>query len=102
MMEDIERAKKRIAENRVSLNEQARRAELNEDKARKEAREKERAKLKTSEEKVFAVTLDNVAKPQLELKEEKDKEKDKKGGFLSSVVGSPTTLAFSGRPLPFG
>jgi carboxyl-terminal processing protease len=78
VMEDIERTKKRIAENRVSLNEQTRRAEKTEDKARVEKREKERAQLKNSEEKVYTVTLDNVAKAQLELKAEKEKEKDKK------------------------
>ena len=78
VMEDIERQKKRIAENRVSLNEKARRAELDEDKARKEKREKDRANLKGPEEKVYTITLDNVSKPQLELKDDKEKEKDKK------------------------
>jgi carboxyl-terminal processing protease len=78
VMDDIERQKKRIAENRVSLNEKSRRAELDEDKARKEKREKDRASHKAPDEKVYTITLDNVSKPQLELKDDKEKEKDKK------------------------
>ena len=41
-MEDMERLRKRLDENRISLNEDVRRAELNEDKLRKETRSKER------------------------------------------------------------
>jgi len=78
VMEDIERSKKRIAENKISLNEKARRTELDEDKARKEKRDQERSKLKVPADKVFSVTLDNVEKPELEPKEDKEKEKDKK------------------------
>ena len=73
--EDIERAKKRIAENKISLNQQTRRAELDEDKARKEKRNTERAKLKHVEGLVFTVTLDNASKPELEPKKEKKDEK---------------------------
>lgn len=74
IMEDGERLKKRIAENKISLNEKARKAEADEDKARKEARKAERAKQKPADEKVYAVTLANAANPELELKVEKKPE----------------------------
>ncbi len=67
IMEDLDAAKKRQAENKVSLNEKLRRAEIEQDKARKEARTAARAKLKQPEAKVYSVTLDNVAKPELKL-----------------------------------
>ncbi|HEV7866667.1 MAG TPA: carboxy terminal-processing peptidase, partial [Chthoniobacteraceae bacterium] len=51
--EDLARVKERLAENRISLNEKARRAELEEDKARKERRIAERAQAKLPEQKVF-------------------------------------------------
>ena len=73
--EDIARMKKRIAENKISLNQETRRAELDEDKARKENRKAERAKFKHEAEQVFIVTLDNAAKPDLEIKKDKKDEK---------------------------
>src|SRR5438552_15626277 len=42
VMEDMERLRKRLDENRISLNEDTRRVELNDDKIRKETRAKER------------------------------------------------------------
>ena len=42
VMEDMERLRRRLDENHISLNEDVRRKELNEDKLRKEARSKER------------------------------------------------------------
>ncbi len=74
IMEDAERIKKRVAENKVSLNEKARKAEVEEEKTRKEARKAERAKQKGPEEKVFSVTLANAGKPELEPKVEKKPE----------------------------
>ena len=71
IVEDMARMKGRVAENKVSLNEKIRRSELDEDKARKEKRTAERTKQKQAEEKVFAVTLDNAADPELQLKKEK-------------------------------
>ena len=65
--EDLAAAKKRQAENKVSLNEKARRAEIEQDKARKEVRTAARAKLKQPEAKVYSVTLENVSKPELKL-----------------------------------
>ena len=65
--EDLLKVKTRIAENRVSLNLDKRRAEIEEDKALKDKRTAARAKLKVLDEKRYAVTLDNAAKPELQL-----------------------------------
>ena len=65
--EDLDAAKKRVADNKVSLNEKARRAEIEQDKARKDARTAAREKIKHPEAKVYNVTLDNVSKPELQL-----------------------------------
>jgi carboxyl-terminal processing protease len=67
LSQDLEKAKRRIAENKVSLNREARQREIDEEKALKEQRNAERDKLKTPEQKVFALTLDNVTKPELQL-----------------------------------
>jgi carboxyl-terminal processing protease len=79
ILEDIERAKKRIAENKISLNEKVRRAELDEDKVRKETRTAERAKLKRPDEKVYEVTVDDATNPELKVKEDKKPAKDTAG-----------------------
>jgi carboxyl-terminal processing protease len=76
--EDLDRVKQRLAENKLSLNEKERRRELDESKARKEARTAERAKLKVPEQKVFAVTLENVNKPELQLATNEKKVDEKK------------------------
>ena len=73
--EDLSLVKTRLAENRVSLNIDKRRAEIEEDKARKENRAAARAKLKPVDEKRYTVTLDNAAKPELQLAKN-----EKKGG----------------------
>src|SRR6185503_4915078 len=65
--EDLDEIKKRLADNKVSLNEKARRAEIEEDKARRDARTAARAKIKQPDAKTYAVTLDNVNKPELQL-----------------------------------
>ncbi len=71
VLEDMTRLKTRVAENKVSLNEKIRRAELDEDKGRKEKRTSERAKLTPANDVVYAVTLDNAAEPELQVKKEK-------------------------------
>lgn len=73
--EDLERVKQRRAENKISLNEKLRRAELEQEKARKESRIAERAKVKPPEQKVFSLTLENLAKPELQLVTAKEDEK---------------------------
>ena len=66
VMEDMERLRKRLDENRISLNEDTRRTELNEDKVRKEARSKERLARQGEEMKMIRITLDNVDKPNIQ------------------------------------
>jgi carboxyl-terminal processing protease len=65
--EDLEEVKKRLAENRVSLNEKARRAEIEEDKAQEGKRNAAREKIKSPDIKSYSITLDNVTKPELQL-----------------------------------
>lgn len=65
VMEDMERLRKRLDENRISLNEDVRRAELNEDKLRKETRAQERLARQGEEMQMIRLTLDNVDKPNI-------------------------------------
>jgi len=67
VMEDMERLRKKLDENRISLNEDTRRAELNEDKIRKETRATERLAHQGSEMEIYRLTLDTVDKPDLQL-----------------------------------
>jgi len=67
VMEDMGRLRKKLDENRISLNEDARRAELNEDKIRKETRATERLAHQGSEMETYRLTLDTVDKPDLQL-----------------------------------
>src|SRR5437762_1711711 len=66
VMEDMERLRKRLDENRISLNEDARKAELNVDKIRKETRAQERLARHDEEMQMIRLTLDNVDKPNLQ------------------------------------
>jgi carboxyl-terminal processing protease len=65
--EDLQEVTKRLAGNRVSLNEKARRAEIEEDKARKDKRAAAREKIKQPDAKTYTLTLDNLSKPELQL-----------------------------------
>jgi carboxyl-terminal processing protease len=65
-MEDMDRLRKRLDENRISLNEDTRKTELNEDKIRKETRAKERLARHDEEMQMIRLTLDNVDKPNLQ------------------------------------
>jgi carboxyl-terminal processing protease len=67
VMEDMDRLRHKIDENRITLNEDSRRKELQEDKVRKEARSKERLARHEEEPRVYRVTLDTVDKPNLQL-----------------------------------
>src|SRR5438132_9887998 len=67
VMEDIGRLQQKIKDNRISLNEDARRKELEEDKIRKETRSKERLARHDEEPRVYRLTLDTVDKPNLQL-----------------------------------
>ncbi|MEP6937003.1 MAG: carboxy terminal-processing peptidase [Chthoniobacterales bacterium] len=66
VMEDMARLRKKLDENRITLNEDIRRAELNEDKLRKETRAKERLARQGEDMRMFRLTLDTVDKPNLQ------------------------------------
>ncbi|HYJ06077.1 MAG TPA: carboxy terminal-processing peptidase, partial [Chthoniobacterales bacterium] len=66
VMEDMDRLRKRLDENRISLNEDVRRSELNEDKLRKETRATERLARQGEEMQMIRLTLDNVEKPNIQ------------------------------------
>ena len=67
VMDDIGRLRHKLDENRISLNEDARKKELQEDKLRKETRSKERLARNQEEPRIYRVTLDTVDKPNLQL-----------------------------------
>ncbi|MFN2477297.1 MAG: carboxy terminal-processing peptidase [Chthoniobacterales bacterium] len=67
VMEDMERLRRKLDDNRISLNEDVRRAEMNEDKLRKEARSKDRLARQTEDTRIFRLTLDTVDKPNLQM-----------------------------------
>jgi hypothetical protein len=66
-MEDMERLRKKISDNRISLNEDTRRHEVDEEKTRKETRSKERLARNTEEPSIYRLTLETVDNPKLEL-----------------------------------
>src|SRR5438094_631164 len=67
VVEDMDRLRHKIDENRISLNEDARKQELADDKLRKETRSKERLARNQVEPSIYRVTLDTVDKPNLQL-----------------------------------
>jgi carboxyl-terminal processing protease len=67
VMEDMERLRHKLDENRITLNEDARKKEIQDDKARKELRSKERLARHDEEPSIYRVTLDTVDKPNLQL-----------------------------------
>src|SRR5438067_2214211 len=67
VMEDMDRLRHKIDENRISLNEDIRKTELAADKLRKETRSKERLARNQEEPRIYRVTLDTVDKPNLQL-----------------------------------
>jgi carboxyl-terminal processing protease len=67
VMEDINRLRHKLDENRISLNEDVRKKELQDDKLRKETRSKDRLARNQEEPQIYRVTLDTVDKPNLQL-----------------------------------
>src|SRR5213595_2130612 len=67
VMEDMDRLRHKIDENRISLNEDVRKKEIADDKVRKETRSKERLVRNQEEPQIYRVTLDTVDKPNLQL-----------------------------------
>jgi hypothetical protein len=66
-MEDMEKLREKLDQNRISLNEDVRRKELQEDKARKDLRAKERLARNEEEPRIYRLTLDTIDKPNLQL-----------------------------------
>jgi carboxyl-terminal processing protease len=67
VFEDMDRLRRKLDENRISLNEDARKKELQDDKLRKETRSKERLARNQEEPRIYRLTLDTVDKPNLQL-----------------------------------
>src|SRR5205823_14437005 len=67
VMEDMDRLRHKLDENRISLNEDLRRREIADDKIRKETRTKERLAHNDEEPRIYRLTLDTVDKPNLQL-----------------------------------
>jgi len=67
VMDDMDRLRHKIDENRISLNEDERKKELADDKLRKETRSKDRLARNQEEPSIYRVTLDTVDKPNLQL-----------------------------------
>jgi carboxyl-terminal processing protease len=67
VMEDMNRLRHKIDENRITLNEDVRKKEVADDKLRKETRSKERLARNQEEPSIYRVTLDTVDKPSLQL-----------------------------------
>src|SRR5213083_2384837 len=67
VMEDMDRLRHKIDENRITLNEDVRKKEVAEDKLRKEMRSKERLARNQEEPRIYRLTLDTVDKPNLQL-----------------------------------
>jgi carboxyl-terminal processing protease len=67
VMEDMERLRQKLTDNRISLNEDVRRKEIADDKVRKETRAKERLASNQEEPRIYRLTLDTVDKPNLQL-----------------------------------
>ncbi|MDQ3545335.1 MAG: carboxy terminal-processing peptidase [Verrucomicrobiota bacterium] len=67
VMDDLQRLRKKLDENRISLNEDVRRKEVDEQKARKETRSKERLARQEEEPSIYRVTLETIDAPKLEL-----------------------------------
>lgn len=67
VMEDMERLRKKLDDNRITLNEDVRKKELSEEKVRKETRSKERLARNTEEPSIYRLTLETVDNPKLQL-----------------------------------
>ncbi len=86
VMEDMERLRKKLDDNRISLNEDVRRKEVAEQKARKEKRSQERLARKEEEPNIYRVTLENIDSPKLELIMYPGKTAEAKGKGASAKV----------------
>src|SRR6266849_3079727 len=67
VMEDMERLRQKLDQNRITLNEDGRKKENQEDNLRKDVRSKERLARHEDEPNIYRLTLDTVDKPNLQL-----------------------------------
>jgi carboxyl-terminal processing protease len=67
VMEDMDRLRHKLDDNRITLNEDSRRKEIQDDKLRKETRSKERLARHEEEPNIYRLTLDTVDRPNLQL-----------------------------------
>jgi carboxyl-terminal processing protease len=67
VLEDMERLRKKITDNRISLNEDVRRHEVEDQKARKDERSKQRLARAEEEPSIYRLTLETLDNPKLEL-----------------------------------
>jgi len=67
VLEDMESLRKKLDDNRISLNEDVRRHETDEEKLRKETRSKERLARNQEEPSIYRLTLETIDSPKLEL-----------------------------------
>src|SRR2546427_6320718 len=67
VMEDMERLRHKLDQNRITLNEDGRRKEIQDDKLRKDVRSKERLARHEEEPNIYRLTLDTIDKPNLQL-----------------------------------
>src|SRR5256885_1437404 len=67
VMEDMERLRHKLDDNRITLNEDARKKEIQDDKLRKDVRTKERLARHEDEPSIYRLTLDTIDKPNLQL-----------------------------------
>ncbi len=88
VMEDMGRLRKKLDDNRITLNEDVRRKELDEEKARKESRTTERLARNTEEPNIYRLTLETINEPKLQLimYPGKTAEAKKKGGDVAKVA----------------
>ncbi|MGI8432104.1 MAG: carboxy terminal-processing peptidase, partial [Chthoniobacterales bacterium] len=88
VMEDMERLRKKLDDNRITLNEDVRRKELGEEKVRKETRTKDRLARNLEEPNIYRLTLETIDDPKLQLimYPGKTAEAKKKGGDVAKVA----------------
>src|SRR6266704_2457501 len=67
VMEDMERLRQKLDQNRITLSEDGRKKEIQDDKLRKDVRSKERLARHEDEPNIYRLTLDTVDKPNLQL-----------------------------------
>jgi len=94
--DDLIRIRKRMTENRISLNEATRQTELDDDKMRKDKRETERQeRAKDKDPKVYRLTLENVVKKDLVPVRFVEPKQSKDAATVSDEDDAPPTDALS-------